>query len=160
MNEVAEQFRRAAESYCALIEETSADGRDVYDAILERLASLYLAGQRLPQIEPATEEGLPDRPTMAAMSSVTQRLSPSFEPRDFYWSVDPYDRKPQKNTPGSTISGDLAEIWRDVKQGLLALEAGSPEDDVVWDWWFGFDSHWGRHAVDALAALHKLRSDW
>jgi Domain of unknown function (DUF5063) len=37
------------------------------------------------------------------------------------------------------------------------LEAGVSEADVVWEWRFGLEHHWGVHAVDAMAALHKLR---
>jgi hypothetical protein len=55
-----------------------------------------------------------------------------------------------------SIADDLADTWRDLKQGLLALESGSPEADVVFSWRHDFTSHWGRHAVNALAALHDF----
>ena len=158
MNEVAEDFRRAAVEYCDLIEGLETVDYDVYATILERLAALYAAGRRLERVEPATELDLPDRPTMEEEATLTRRLSDLFEPRNLYWLVEPFEGKPEKNVLAGTISEDLASVWRDVKEGLLALEAGVPDDDVVWDWCFGVDAHWGRHAVDALAVLHKLRS--
>jgi Domain of unknown function (DUF5063) len=33
--------------------------------------------------------------------------------------------------------------------------SGSPEADVVWHWRLEYVSHWGRHAVNALAAVHE-----
>jgi hypothetical protein len=52
------------------------------------------------------------------------------------------------------VSDDLADIWLDLKHGLLALDDGAPPDDVTWEWRFGFYAHWGRHATEALRALH------
>jgi hypothetical protein len=158
VNEAAEAFRSAAERYCVLIEEADAADREVYDAILERLAALYATAHRLARVGPATDDDLPDRPTIEEQAALERRLSGLFEPRDVYWLIEPYEARPEKNILAGTLSEDLASVWRDVKQGLLALEAGVPEDDVLWDWWFGLDAHWGRHAVDAIAALHKLRS--
>ena len=154
----AEDFRRGAVDYCELIEGIEAVDYDVCATILERLAALYAAGRRLPRVEPATERDLPDEPTIEEEAALTRRLGDLFEPRNLYWLVEPFEAKPEKNVLAGSISEDLASVWRDVKAGLLALEAGVPEDDVVWDWWFGVDAHWGRHAVDGLAALHKLRS--
>ena len=39
------------------------------------------------------------------------------------------------------------------------LAEGAPEGDVVWEWRFGFYSHWGRHATEALRALHARLAD-
>jgi uncharacterized protein DUF5063 len=55
----------------------------------------------------------------------------------------------------AAVSQDLADIWADLKRGLNAYERGDC-DAALWDWGFGFKFHWGRHLVDALAALHYL----
>jgi hypothetical protein len=52
------------------------------------------------------------------------------------------------------LADDLADIWADLKQGLLALDAGAPPEDVTWEWRLLFYAHWGRHATVALRALH------
>jgi hypothetical protein len=58
-----------------------------------------------------------------------------------------------------TISDDLEDIYCDVKEGLLAMESsGAVSQNVVWEWKFGLEIHWGRHAVGAIAALHSLVS--
>ena len=156
MNDPLDEFRSAAEPYCEVVEAAAAGDDDVYGTILQRLASLYAAAVRLPRVGPETEDDLPDRPTTEDEAALIGRLSALFEPRDFYWSVEPDEARPKKNVLGGTVSEDLASVCRDVKQGLLAWDA-SPKDDVIWEWSFGFDHHWGRHAVDALAVLHKRR---
>jgi hypothetical protein len=57
------------------------------------------------------------------------------------------------------IADDVADVWRDVKRGLLALGEGHRPDDVTWQWRFDFYSHWGRHATEALRALHARLAD-
>jgi hypothetical protein len=161
VSSAVEDFRRAAQSYCALVEEADRPDAVTYELILERLSDLYAAALRLPRVEPETEHDPPDRPTDEDEAALIRLLSPLFEPRDVYWLVEPHEptleKKLEKNLLAGSLSEDLASVWRDVKRGLLAVDEDAPVDDVVFDWWFAFDSHWGRHAVDAMAALHKLR---
>jgi hypothetical protein len=77
-------------------------------------------------------------------------------PTDYYRSVDPFPIESEDEPSVGSLADDLADIWRDVTEGLLALEIGSPEADVIFHWRYLLDVHWGRHAVDALAALHAL----
>ena len=54
-----------------------------------------------------------------------------------------------------SLADDLADVYRDLKDGLIQLEADpASTDDVVWKWRFLFQSHWGHHAVAALNAIH------
>jgi hypothetical protein len=48
----------------------------------------------------------------------------------------------------------LADVWRDLRHGLSALAAGTRWEDVAWEWKFGLQTHWGKHAEGALVALH------
>jgi hypothetical protein len=59
-----------------------------------------------------------------------------------------------------SISDDLADIWRDVKMGLLAFDSGKPKciKDAVWHWRFSFGSHWGYHVAGAIRALTVLHA--
>jgi hypothetical protein len=54
-----------------------------------------------------------------------------------------------------TLADDLADIYRNLKEGIVASEShrARPED-VIWSWRFSFYSHWGKHAMDALLAIH------
>src|SRR5438105_3678749 len=52
------------------------------------------------------------------------------------------------------LADDLADIWRDVKGGLLLYDAGESES-AVWHWSNHYSSHWGHHATAALYALQS-----
>jgi len=54
----------------------------------------------------------------------------------------------------TSVPDDLADVWRDVRRGLNALAAGTRWQEVTWEWKFGLQTHWGKHAEDALVALH------
>jgi hypothetical protein len=50
------------------------------------------------------------------------------------------------------LADDLADIWRDVKSGLLLYRSENPAA-ASWEWRFHFKAHWGRHATGAMHAL-------
>jgi hypothetical protein len=57
------------------------------------------------------------------------------------------------------LADDLADIYRDLKPGLLAWHTGEDKylGDVLYQWaHYGHVHHWGRHAVNAMRALHEL----
>jgi hypothetical protein len=57
------------------------------------------------------------------------------------------------------LADDLADIYRDLKPGVLAWNTGEDLflEDVLFQWvHYGHVHHWGRHAVDAMRALHWL----
>ena len=56
------------------------------------------------------------------------------------------------------LGDDLADIWRELKPGLMHIDAGKSINDVVWHWQTMF-SHWGDHAAYAISTLHRLLYD-
>jgi len=69
---------------------------------------------------------------------------------------DPFDQGECKPVTGS-LSDGLADIYFDVKEGLMRIPAdGEVPAHVIWAWAFGLEIHWGKHAVEAIAALHAL----
>ena len=70
---------------------------------------------------------------------------------------DPLKSPPEDPVAGSPAD-DLADIWFDVKRGLLIFEAKGEAAlaDVQWSWKFSFETHWGRHATGAMAAPGTL----
>lgn len=88
--------------------------------------------------------------------SITARMSG----RDFYWTVfEPLEQKPPSPVIGS-LADHMADIWRDLKSGLLLIDSGGPNsrNNAVWEWRCTFESHWGRHAVEAITVLHAYAS--
>ncbi|MCW2753202.1 MAG: hypothetical protein JWQ32_613 [Marmoricola sp.] len=56
-----------------------------------------------------------------------------------------------------SLADDLADVWRDLREGLDALTMNARWDDVAWEWRFGLDVHGGKHAVEAVRAIHEIR---
>lgn len=109
-----------------------------------RLLDLYRAGAALPSFEPI---GTDDAPPTRRPDWV------GFGETDVYSEVfDPYDDSP--SLVAGSLSDDVLEIYADVSRGLGLWESKA-HVDAVWEWRFGFDTHWGDHAIDALRALHR-----
>lgn len=75
---------------------------------------------------------------------------------DGYWTtidpVAPLDAEPPVvNLP---VTDDLVDIWRDVAEAVRAADGGAADADVAWQLRFSCRTHWGRHATEALRALH------
>jgi hypothetical protein len=138
VNEAVAEFRRLAEEYCALVEQPVGDRLELEEALMGILPRLYLAASALPLVEVESEDLLPDLPTndewLAVLNGLEEALGPAL----------------------AIAAADLADVWKDLKQGLLALESGWPEADVVFSWHQDYTSHWARHAISALAAVHDF----
>lgn len=72
--------------------------------------------------------------------------------KDLYWEVfDPYV---EANPVAGSLAEDVLDVYRDIRRGLTLWDA-SQMQNAIWEWRFGFDAHWGDHAIDALRALHR-----
>lgn len=151
------EFTQLAENFCAAIEASPED--DLFNVSAWRLradlAALLAAGFRLPEIDP-TDEDFPDGPSSERSQGVFRHLRTRFGDKDTYWTnFNVWGNGADAVTAGS-LADDLADIWSDLRRGLDALAAGTPWQDVAWEWRFGLETHWGRHAVEALRALHDI----
>ena len=82
---------------------------------------------------------------------VVQEVKGLLYDREYYQMVfDPWQVETAEALYGS-MSDDLADIWRDLKVGLLAMDAGNLANAIA-DWRFSFRCHWGCHH-----ATHVLR---
>ena len=87
-------------------------------------------------------------------NEIVQRLKRQVGESDYYKKVfDPW--KTEDPLYGS-ISDDLADIWRDLKLGMLVL-AKDDASNAICEWRFHFFHHWGRfHAAGLLHPLFSL----
>ena len=83
-------------------------------------------------------------------------LKTQFGPRwDSYQIVfDSYAAQPEEPVTGS-LADDLSDILLDLERGEQLWMQGEL-DAAVWDWRFGFESHWGEHVTGALRAIRTL----
>jgi len=149
------QMRDEAERYCSLIERADSFCRDAFVATL---AGLMAAASQLPEVSP-TDEDLPDllsQDEVRERFAAVQRVLGEWES---YWTTMATHGEEAEHLVMLPLGDDLADIWSDLKRGLLALEAGAPPADVTWEWRSGFYTHWGRHATEALRALHARLAD-
>lgn len=156
-----EAFRETAESYCQVIDHVQENGaEDLIDRMLSLLPRLLHGAAELPAVEPLTDVEAPDTghdawsERFAAINDVLGAGTYA------YWTTMAVQASPEP--PGVVywwVADDLADIWRDLRGGLQLLAVGASMADVVWEWRFTFESHWGAHAIEALRALHAARHD-
>ncbi len=148
----AANFASLAAAFCRLIETSETVGLgELVDRVTELIVALYDAAMRLPQSDPS-EHAEPQPVTSDDWQALFKRLSFQLgEINSYNFVFDPYD---QNAAPVmGSLADDLADIYRDLQTGL-ALHAAEANDDATWQWRFGFENHWGRHAAHALYALH------
>ena len=82
-------------------------------------------------------------------------LKDKLEDWDLYWQV--FDPTKDSEAIRGSLADDIADIYRDVKEGLdvhnpnLALR-----QDTICSWRVLYYSHWGQHAINALYTIHFL----
>jgi Domain of unknown function (DUF5063) len=173
------KFVASAKELCRVLElKRRRSKRTFAEQILKSTLALYGAGMELPDVHPESgysplgewfekHKHMPLEHRMRKDPRVREHAKPyatikkqiiaSLDNKYCYRTVfEPFD--PNTQTISTTLADDLADIYCDVKQGILQVGKHSEvvSVNVVWQWKFGLQSHWGRHAVSAIAALHSL----
>ena len=153
-------FVEAAKAYCRLIEEReSYTLASFIEACTPLLATLYLRATTLPDIEDLSDDKVSGPITTDEWKVLFKNLSEYLGKYNMYSDVfDPVLVDEAEVTSGS-LADDLADIYRDLKNGFLIIEQenGNTIGDVIWEWKFSFGTHWGVHLTGALRVLHSLR---
>lgn len=123
----------------------------LYD-LAKALDGLVATYHQVPDVEPDTSEGsaaprIDERPIIDAATA-------AFPDLDWYALVDPEDG-PDQEVGMSIAVGDLSEIAADLIEVLWLFENAS-HNDAVWEFRFGYQSHWGRHLHEIRTYLHGL----
>jgi len=149
-----QEFSEAATAYCDWCRNEPVDERHEARLALRHLSRLYLLAQELRELEDAPDlDG--DRPDDAAWRVIYQRFGSL--PFNHYQSIfDPHKEEEEATT--GDLADDLADIFRDLSEGVALCEAGHI-DSAEWEWAFSFRNHWGRHAASAIHALHCWFAD-
>ena len=156
---VEDSFASIARRFTSFVKAFDAHPRDEFVRQVEPLLlELYSAALRLGRGHLEDDDDLPEgRMTTDEWWEFFQRLGRHLGSYDAYSFVfDPYDLGSEAGT--AKLSDDLADIYRELDEGLALFDAGRT-GEAVWQWRFTFDSHWGRHAAHAIYALHILRID-
>jgi len=157
-------FVEVAGTYCSLIEHyEDLSPPELARRAAESLPSLYAAGLALPEVPmPEAQSEKPDAfydsVPIKHTAALSRALGEKLGAYNRYWQVsDPFEGE----EPVVALLGeDLADMYGDLKRGLIAFDKGLEHDTVeaAWHWRFSFGNHWGRHLVSALRALHYILS--
>lgn len=111
----------------------------------------------MPAVREAVAE---DTVSQEQAAEVARKISDRLGEHTHYWTVfDPFELE---EPVAPILQDDFADIYKDLKNGLVIFDRGSERGvvDAVWQWRFDFENHWGRHVVEALRALHHVIYDY
>ena len=141
-------FAELAERYCNLIEQsTRADPLRFLERVEEILSKLSAGASKLPDVGPMS--GAPPGREQMNTAEWASRFASL---RELLGSYDRYEREGLERS----VADDLLDIYRELGSGLRALRSGAAPEDVIWEWRFGFEAHWGPHAEGALFAIRNV----
>ena len=145
------------------VEKRNSRKRKTTKADAERLQ--LLIDNRITVKEWMSGDGKEDRegkrPTDAQRHAVRKRFNgfPFQLYNAFFDVLDIAGALQGKNTPDiGMLSDDLTDIYIDLSAGLDNYRHGAVRE-ACFDWAFGYQSHWARHAVGALQAIEIYRTD-
>jgi hypothetical protein len=165
--EVASRFASVARQFCNVIDSApNVDRIELLEQIYRILPQLIGEAMKLPDIHLGEDEGEGEeskesqsrarlRLSDAQWRQLHELLKTKLGDLNLYWEVwDP--TKDTKAIHGS-LADDFADIYRDLKEELNLGETNQAlSEDNIWHWRFGYYSHWGKHAIDALRTIHFL----
>ena len=150
---VLDRFRAAAANFIQTVDSIAAMESEVFLARLSHcLAELYRSALDLPTVEPDTT-GTDETPfATEEWANLSDSLRSKIGPLDAYWGV--FDSTENESPVQGTLAGDISEIYFDLKHDLHLEEKGISQADFLWELRFSFRSHWGKHLLGALVAIH------
>jgi hypothetical protein len=160
MGEKHQGYKKLVEEYCHAVEQPRKTPRASLLAIREALLPLYTASLAMPTVPATSYKNLSLRISHAEYVEAEKVVAACTNVNYFWMCYNPFET-PAQEPMAIGLADGLTDIWRELKPGLLAL--AQDEDrwaaDVFWHWNFGFEVHWGEHAVDSIWAIHKLLRD-
>lgn len=167
--EAAERFGAIAQKYCEIVESSSNLGKtELLARLYDVLPSLVDSAIHLPDAATWVDDPTNEQPEDSmnahsispADSSARYELYRSLKEKlgdaDTYRMV--FDATKDTAAIHCSLADDIADIYRDLKEGLVLMEKPNGAENAVWEWRFGFGSHWGHHALSALKAIHDIRN--
>lgn len=146
MNAV-DAFAERAAAFCAWVASAPSDEVSEARALRQHLAMLIAGALALPRVPYGQYDA--EQPGKQEWDRVFKRAASL--PFNYYSGTDPLEVPTDVVTIGD-LADDVADIWSDLMAGLRVYEEGRKNDAAI-EWRARFDSHWGSHAADGLAAL-------
>lgn len=145
-----DQFRRHAQRFVSLVERGEAlPTHSFLIEVATALAELCAVALTLPDIA-SESRTTPDVEiaTLPVMEAVRNRLGNA----DEHWEV--FDPTKKGEPLKRSLAEDIANIYGDLKHGLLLTAHGASTSEVLAHWRQAFSTHWGMHATGAMRAIY------
>tara|TARA_R110001592_G_scaffold3525_25_gene20100 strand:+ start:12747 stop:13229 length:483 start_codon:yes stop_codon:yes gene_type:complete len=155
MNEPTEKFSEIVREYCTWSESLPLAEIEEVKKAISLLVNIYAGVLAIPNdnnVEDIDGYDVSDE----EWKIVFKRFGAL--PFNFYAEFySPYKGLNEEPSFGD-LADDLADIYRDLKEGLALYDDGHVSN-AFWQWRYSFSIHWGRHAANALSALHAYAND-
>ncbi|MFA6305064.1 MAG: DUF5063 domain-containing protein [Patescibacteria group bacterium] len=163
-NDAINQFALIAKEYCNFIENHKFKKNKSVYKLIDILIKLYSSALKLPKVKTGKNHHILDHVNQKMYTKITKKLFKEFTDFKFYWLIfNPLieDKNIDDEVVKAGVYDDLADIYRDVKNGLIEYQENSLENitDAVWHWRFHFYTHWGDHLVSLLKPLNSIIED-
>ncbi|MFN2598219.1 MAG: DUF5063 domain-containing protein [Pyrinomonadaceae bacterium] len=151
----AVNFAELARRYCDWAEGELTDASEAMWEACVLLAELHVAALQLPDLGFGDAEAHEqDRVSQDDWRRVYEKFARL--PVSSYYDV--FHPLKEESPVSNSLNDDLADIYRDLKEGL-ALYDERRTVDAVWEWRFTFWIHWGKHLTSAQRAVHDFFLD-
>ena len=157
--QLVDRFAEVASQFCSVVDSApDLDRNDFVSKVYRILPKLIDEAIGLPDIESGGSRR-PRRKSVRESVKNGNRLYKSLEEKLAEWDLYKQVFDPTRDTTEAilgSLADDIAGIYLDLKKGLALMEAHPRRpQEPIWEWRFGFFSHWGKHhAIDALLAIH------
>lgn len=154
---IVDRFGVLADRFCSIVDSAPSLDRNTFVSQVHRvLPKLIDEAIGLQDVEPTdNHEGTnwAARQKMEEWNRLYSSLKEKLGEWDLYRQV--FDPTQDAEAIHGSLADDLADIYRDLKEGVVLKETYRTwPQDLIWEWRLAFYSHWGKHAMDALLAIH------
>jgi hypothetical protein len=152
------EFTAVANEYCAFVESAAKyDGSQILRFMQKLLPLLYSKVLLMPEfdsvIEEEQEKFVREEDWQSVKDVIIVKLG---EANDYIELYDDSSEFSQETVPAS-ISENLADIYQDLKDYLIAYSIGTVElmNEALWNCQDSFKLYWGQKLVSSLKAIHN-----
>ncbi len=155
------EFVTVAVQYCSYLETAHEKQREEFtDTILKILPLLYLKGALCPKFESLDEYDEPfSFVTQENYDIIRNNIACVMGEMDDYLDVFVEDMKYSDTPVLTTVSENLADIYQDLKNFVLAYRDGSDEERIkaLSECKANFETYWGQRLTNVMRALHEIK---
>lgn len=156
--EETKHFLATARRFCTLIEEGTKTDVDFLLQLQVELLNLYQSALALPYISLTPREEQSKPVSKGTSEEIINSISKRLGANRFYWDIfDPTTDDDLEPGAGDLLD-DVGDIYQDLKYNLATYSVGTlvNMESALWEAKFGFEKHWGQHAVGAIRTIHFI----